>query len=413
MKMILNSTDMKRYIINTVVFLMFSAIIMSCSEPPVGQTPTNNTPPSPLKNVKITPTNGGADITYTLPDEEDISYVKCKFEYNGKKRTVRSSIYQNRLVIDGIGAVVPIELTLTLVNNSEVESIPHIEIFTPLEPPMDAILKSFKVEPAFGGVKVSWENPAKQMAGISFLAANNNGVLELKDILYTSLPTGEKYLRGFNTDPRRFALSIVDKFENESDTVFFEKTPLYEVKLAKSLFRTVYLTGEDTNIRGTGRTLDKIWDDITDDDAAIWHSSDDFIAEPQRFSVNLGQTTKLTRVMVWNRGGDYHYAQHNMRKFDIWGTDELAWDRTDPRYGTNEWKADWHLLAQCEIIKPSGSAMGTNTAEDIAAAISGFEFELNQNVPKTKYIRFEVHETWGKTLTLHVAEISVYGDDRP
>ena len=412
MKVILYSTDMKRYILNTAVFLMFSAFIMSCSEPPVGQTPTNNTPPSPLKNVAITPTNGGAHVAYTLPDEEDISYVKCTFEYNGKKRTVRSSIYQNSLIVDGIGAVVPIELTITLVNNSEVESVPHIETFTPLEPPMDAILKSFKVEPAFGGVKVSWDNPAKEMAGISFLAANENGVLEIQDIVYSSLPTGEKYLRGFNTDPRRFALSIVDKFENESDTVFFDRTPLYEVKLDKTLFGTVFLTGEDTNIRGTGRTLDKIWDDIFDDDNAIWHSSDDFTAEPQRFSVNLGQTTQLTRIVVWNRL-DYNYSQHNMRKFDVWGTNELKWDRTDPRYGTNDWKADWHLLGQCEIIKPSGSAMGTNTPEDIAAALAGFEFEFDQDVPKVKYIRVEVHETWGKTLTLHVAEISVFGDDRP
>lgn len=403
---------MKRYILNTIVFLIFSAIIISCSEDKIGQTPTNKTPPSPLKNVKITPTNGGAYITYTLPNEEDISYVKCSFEYNGKKRVARSSIYQNWLIVDGIGAVVPIKLTIVLVNNSEVESTPYVETFTPLDPPMDAILKSFTVEPTFGGVKVRWENPSREMAGISFLAENDNGVLELQDLLYTMMPVGEKSIRGFNTNKRRFALSIVDKFENLSDTVFFEEIPLYETKLDKKLFGTVYLVGEDTQIRGSNRELFRIWDDISDDDNAIWHSSDDFVSLPQRFTVNLGQESQLTRFVIWGRAGDYHYSQHNPRIFDVWGTDELKWDRTDPRYGTNEWKADWHLLAQCEIIKPSGSAMGTNTAEDIAAAISGFEFEFSQDVPKTKYIRFEVQETWGKTATLHIAEISVYGDDR-
>lgn len=403
---------MKRYFLNTVVFLMISAIIISCSEDQVGQTPTNKIPPSPLKNVKITPTNGGAYITYTLPNEEDISYVKCSFEYNGKKRVARSSIYQNWLIVDGIGAVVPIELTLVLVNNSEVESTPYIEKFTPLDPPMDAILKSFTVEPTFGGIKVRWENPSREMAGISFLAENDNGVLELQDLLYTMMPEGEKSIRGFNTDKRRFALSIVDKFENLSDTVFFEEIPLYEAKLDKKLFGTVYLFGEDTQIRGDNRELFRIWDDISDDDNAIWHSSDDFVFLPQRFTIDLGQESQLTRFVIWGRGGDYHYSQHNPRIFDVWGTDELKWDRTDHIYGTNEWKADWHLLAQCEMIKPSGSAMGTNTAEDIAAAIAGFEFEFSQDVPKTRYVRFEVHETWGKTATLHIAEISVYGDDR-
>jgi hypothetical protein len=85
---------------------------------------------------------------------------------------------------------------------------------------------------------------------------------------------------------------------------------------------------------------------------------------------------------------------------------------TDAYYEDGSWKADWTRLAECEIIKPSGSPMGTNTPEDLAAHNAGFEFEMPQDVPKVRYIRFEVRETWGRTAAIHLAEISVFGDDR-
>ena len=91
--------DLKSKVAGLGLLFAFSAIL-SCSEEPIGQTATNTTPPPPLTNVTITPTNGGAHVSYTLPEAEDISYVRCEFEYNGKKRTVRSSIYKNYLEVD-------------------------------------------------------------------------------------------------------------------------------------------------------------------------------------------------------------------------------------------------------------------------------------------------------------------------
>lgn len=389
--------------------LLLSSVILSCSESPIGQTPTNTIPPPPLTNVRIEPTYGGAHVTYTLPDVEDISYVKCEFEYNGKKRTVRSSVYKNYLDIEGIGAPEEIEVKLSLINHSEVASVPHIEKFIPLDPPMTAVFNSFNVEPAFGGVKVIWENPARMMAGISFLAANDYGELELKDMVFSTLPFGMKSLRGFNTDKRLFALSITDKYENLSDTFKIVVTPLYEIMLNKRNFSEVRLTGDNASV-SNGRPMSNIWDGNLE---TIWHTlADAGYSIPQHFTIDLGVLAQLTRIVVYNRGEIYYYGQHNLRRFDIWGTNELLYDRGDPIWDTNDWKADWKLLANCEIIKPSGSPVGTNTPEDIAAQDAGFEFEFTQEVSKMRYIRFEVQETWARTPALHIAEISVYGDDR-
>ena len=404
--------------------LLMAVLLHSCEEERVGQTPTNRTPPSPLTNVVIEPTYGGAFVTYSLPNEVDISHVRCEFVFNNRKRNVLSSVFNNSLEIEGISQEIPIELKLTVVNGSGIESVPHIETFTPLEPPMSFILNSFRVYEAFGGVTVTWENPTRMLAGISFLATNDDGEFELQDIVYSTLPTGVKSLRGFNTDRRTFAISITDRFENESDTVKFEREPWYEAMLDKSNFLRVSLTG-DNNTSHDNRPIEHIWNGILHGaHYEIWHTvADAGFIPPQTFTIDVGTLAQLTRIVVYNRSGDndmYAYGQHNLRSFDIWGSDNLQHFTqsgqhqvsTDPYWNDGSWRQDWHLLAECEIIKPSGSPPGTNTPEDIAAHRAGFEFDFRQDVGKMRYIRFVVHETWARTAALHISEISVFGDDR-
>jgi hypothetical protein len=402
------------WIAGSLLFLL-SLTVFSCSELPVGQTPTDKNPPSPLSNVVITPTNGGAYITYSLPKEDDISYVKCEFTYAGIYRTARSSIYKNYMEVDGIGEPEEIELRLYVVDHSENLSKPHVEKFTPLDPPMDAVLKSFSIVPTFGGVVVTWENPAKAMVGISFMANNDYGELELKDMVFSSLPADSKKLRPFDTSKRLFALSITDKYENTSDTFRIEIEPFYEVMLDKSKFSSPALAGDNTSVNDN-RPIEKIWDGVLDDPDKYhgWHT--DAAAGytiPQHFTIDLGVQAQLTHITIFERGEIYPFAQHNLRLFDIWGTQELARPRDDTEYfNSNAWKDDWTLLAECEVIKPSGMPPGTNTPEDLAAHNAGFDYDLRQDVPKMRYIRFEVHDTWAHTPAMHMAELSVYGDDR-
>ncbi|GHS92502.1 hypothetical protein FACS1894174_00820 [Bacteroidia bacterium] len=398
-----------------ITLLLLFLGVLACSELPVGQTPTDNTSPASLKNVVITPTNGGAYITYTLPNEDDISYVKCEFTYNGKLRVVRSSVYKNYMEVDGIGDPEEIELKLYVVDHSENISQPFIQKFLPLDPPMKAVFNSFSVEPTFGGVFINWENPSKTMMGISILAADDNGEMQLKDMIFSSLPTGSKRLRGFDTRKRLFALSITDKYENISDTFKIEVEPYYEIMLDKSKFSSPALSGDNTSVNDN-RPIEKIWDGVLDDPDKYhgWHT--DAAAGytiPQHFSIDLGVKAQLTHVIIFERGEIYPFAQHNLRLFDVWGTDHLEYPRDNAAYfGSNEWKKDWVLLAKCEVVKPSGMPPGTNTPEDLAAHNAGFDFDFRQDVPKMRYIRFEVHDTWAHTPAMHMAELSVYGDDR-
>jgi len=389
---------------------LITMVVVSCEEAPIGQTPTDSDPPGALTNVEITPEYGGARISYQLPKEEDISYVRCEYEYKGVKQTVNSSIYKPYLDIEGLGDTSEIVVTLSVIDHSENASEPYTTSFIPLPPPMTAILESFKVTPTYGGIKVTWENPAEIVAGISFLAANDQGVLELQDIYYSSAKTGTKSLRGFSTDQRQFALSIVDKYENLSDTFKIDISPLYEAALDKSRFADGHLIGDNFSVNNN-RPISYIWDGTID---KIWHTAADAgYSVPQFFTVDLGVAAKLSRFVEWERNGQYSYGQHNLRIFDVYGTDSLTHEQDDEYYSNiNEWTKDWQLLANCEVIKPSGSPAGTNTAEDLAAEEAGFNFDFVEDAPKIRYLRFVVWETWAKTPAIHIAEISVFGDDR-
>ena len=58
--------------------------ITSCDEEKIGQTPTDNIPPQPISNVSVESLPGGAKISYELPQETDISYVKGEYLFQGR-----------------------------------------------------------------------------------------------------------------------------------------------------------------------------------------------------------------------------------------------------------------------------------------------------------------------------------------
>ncbi len=396
-----------------IAVFMLCLLIMgtfSCEEAPVGQIPTDNTPPSGLSNVTITPEYGGGLVSYDLPQEEDISYVRCEYVKNGKEYSINSSVYNSSLKIQGLSDTTELQVSLYVVDHSENTSEPYKASFIPLPSPMKAVLESFVVTPTYGGARISWENPAEVLVGISFLAANDEGELELQDIYYTSAAYGTKSLHGFPTDKRLFALSLVDKYENKSDTVRVEVSPLFEEEFSKEFFADGHLAGDNISTR-SDRPVSNLWDGTTD---VIWHTDPGAgYSVPQFFTVDLGVTGKLlSRFVLWERY-DYAYSQHNLRLFDVYGTDSLTHEIDDEYYADiDQWKQDWKLISECEVIKPSGSRVGTNTEEDLAASRAGFNFDFKENATNIRYLRFVVKETWAKTTALHAAEIAVFGDAR-
>jgi hypothetical protein len=67
---------MKRQINKIILFSIFVFItIIACSD----DDNIDTTPPGVLSNITVVPTNGGGVISYNLPSDADILYVKAVY----------------------------------------------------------------------------------------------------------------------------------------------------------------------------------------------------------------------------------------------------------------------------------------------------------------------------------------------
>ncbi|MFA6702970.1 MAG: DUF5126 domain-containing protein, partial [Dysgonamonadaceae bacterium] len=313
----------------------------ACQEEKVGQNPIDNISPSSISNVQVEALPGGAKISYDLPNETDISYVICEYMFKGIKKIVRSSIYSNFVIVEGLPDIAPCDFTLYLIDHSENKSELYDGSFVPLEPPYQTISKTITMEPDFGGVVIRWNNETNAMIGAFLLAKGDDGEWIENDLVFSTITEEKRSIRGYNTDERTFGVVLLDRFGNTSDTVVMSATPLYEKELDKNNFGNGHLLG-DNYTSHTNRPIENLWDGKI---SVIWHTVPTAgFTPPQTFTIDLGVEAKLSRLMLWNRQGEYIFSQHNVHLFEVWGAKELSRDRNNSYWLGNEWKDEWVLL---------------------------------------------------------------------
>ncbi|WP_080905467.1 DUF5000 domain-containing lipoprotein [Parabacteroides sp. Marseille-P3160] len=398
----------ERFLLRYIAGIIMVILITSCDEDRVGQNPIDSIPPSSITHVQTEALPGGGKIYYDLPKETDISYVICEYMFKGEKKIVRSSIYNNYLIVEGLGEIAPCEFTLYLVDHSENRSEPYVGSFTPLEPPYQSIFKTITMEPSFGGVIIRWQNETNALIGAFLYAMGDSGQWEERDLVFSSVEEEKRAIRGYDTKERLFGVSLLDRFGNTTDTLILPAIPLYEKELDKKKFKDGHLLGDNTTSHN-GRPIQNIWDGSL---TVLWHTVPDAgFTPPQTFTIDLGVEAQLSRFMLWSRGESYYYNQHNLRYFEVWGAKELSHDINDTYWSGTEWQNEWVKLGDFEVIKPSGLPLGQVTDEDKAAQDAGFEFTFEQGVGEIRYVRFVVKETWARTAAMHINEVSFFGDD--
>lgn len=189
--------------------------------------------------------------------------------------------------------------------------------------------------------------------------------------------------------------------------------PEYEIEFNKANFAKVLLPGDNTSVNGD-RDLSKIWDG-TAANPGILHTVENAagFAFPHHFSFDMGILAKVNNFTLWGRA-DTPFSGHNVRYFEVWGTDELNEPDTNTDYWENEtWKSDWKMLGDYEVLKPSGGPVGTNTDADKTAWANGSNFSVPETIGKVRYIRLIIkNENWQGSNCINMGEISFFGDDR-
>jgi len=389
-------------------FLLWSLVLLTgmwaCKKRDViGPLEHNGTPPGPVSNGKVVNLKGEAKITYTLPGDEDLLYVKAVYEIRkGVTREAKASFYTNTLLVDGFKDTSATEVSLYAVNRSEVASAPYKVTVKPQKPAYLSSFDSLKVAATFGGINIRTTNPDAKALAIIVLLKDKNGQWAQYGAVYSSLKEINQSMRGMDTTKKSFAFYVRDQFQNESDTLFADLTPLYETLIPKSGF-SEYPLPTDLAVNAYGRQMRNLWDGIyngwgtaicsyetlTDTTNGVW------------FTFDMGVTAQLSRFTWWHYPDPRYFENASMKVYELWGT-------TNPS-PSGSW-AGWSKLVECRESKPSGLPYGTENSDDAAAGQAGTTWEIPITAPAVRYIRVRHRYNFsGLRQTLTGCEISIYG----
>jgi len=384
--------------------------ITACTEDKIEPLENSTIPPGQITNISIENQAGKAMISYTLPKDQDLLYVKAVYPIrSGTMREVKASYYANTMILDGFADEEEHEVKLYTVNRSELESEPVIITVKPLENPIWEVYRSLKILPDFAGVRITAENIDNADVALEIIKQDSSdNWVPFLPFIYSSQKEISHTTRGLNITPQKFGVTVRDRFLNYTDTVFNTITPFYEELLSKSLFKEVRLPG-DAEIQKVTAGIPQMWNGDINTSNSNRMMTEPFDNEAQWITIDLGQTANLSRIKMWNyaeymgNGDDQFFYRGQMRFFEIWGSDnpnpDGSWD-------------SWTKIGSFENIKPSGLPYGQNSAEDRAVAQAGFDYNFDSDAPKVKYLRFKCLENWEGTTWFEILEVSVYGDTR-
>lgn len=390
------------------ILLLFFAV--SCEEDNL-----DTTPPSTVSNVNVEALNGGAKITYNLPGDDDILYVRAEYTNSlGEEVFKSSSRYVNSVEIDGFNDTQTRTVKLYAVDRSNNKSEAVDVQVTPLESFIHSVKESITVEPAFGGVKVSWENPAKKTVFVYAYYKTADGEEENR-ILSSNFSTDSRTIRGMDSVFYDLSFMVEDFNGNKTNKDFLTKVkPYFEEKIDKTTWELVAGLSVDGD-KWEGYTVN-FWDNIIDtkdspdDNSYFIINRDDnggILNFPLDIVIDFNKNIVLNRFTVWQRAYEYvdgnggvsenyyYYKNENMRSFDL--------------YASND-KTSWELLGSFDIGDPRDED-GNVPAEKIQEAIDGHEFELEQASAPFRYLKFSITAGYGSETNVYGSEITLYGSD--
>jgi len=397
---------MSRYRIFLSLILIISLVVYSCKDDDSSDT----TPPGKLEVDLVTPTHGGGIIDYTLPNDNDILFVRAEYTNSLGVDVYRvSSSHNSTIEIDGLNQTSSLNVRLYVVDESgNISEVTEIE-FTPLVSYIYLVQESIELTPDLGGVKIEWENIQSKTVYVHIYI--RNGSDEEIRILSSNNENESMYVRGLESVEMTF-LSKVEDFDGNI-TDLEEKailTPLFEEEIDKSTWSLV----SNLSVNGNaweGETV-SFWDDIvdtveTDADNSyfiIWRNQNGGVLSwPLDIVIDLNKNVRIHRFKVWQRaywyqgptGVPYYYQDENMRSFEIYASNNLQ---------------DWTLLGAYDIGDPRDSE-GNIPESYISEATNGHDFDLQGVSEAFQYLKFSITSNYGSDTYVHGSEITLYGLD--
>ncbi len=370
----------------------------------------DSNPPGVLTIQSISPTNGGGIISYILPEDSDILFVRAEYTNSLGVDVYRvSSSHNDSIEIDGLNQNTPVQVRLFVVDQSENMSEPVEIEFTPLPSFIFLVQQSISISPDLGGVKLEWENIAEKTVYVHLHIVNGDS--EDVRILSSNNVNESIFVRGLESIEMTF-LTKVEDFDGNI-TELEEKgtlTPLFEEMIDKSTWTLMSQLSVNGNA-WEGQTT-AFWDDIVDTAETnsdnsyfiIWRDQNGGTLNwPLDIVINLNKNVLIHRFKVWQRafwyngptGIPYYYQEENMRSFNLYASNNAV---------------DWILLGEFDIGDPSDEN-GNIPQDYIDAAANGHDFDLDAVSEPFRYLKFSITSNFGSDTYVHGSEISLWGLD--
>ena len=386
--------------------LLVISLIASCESDDKDDT----TPPGELSVISTEATYGGAVITYTLPEDNDILYVRADYT-NGKGEAVFRTVskHVNQIEVSGFVLEEDVTVSLTVVDENQNSSMAVALKIRPLRSFIFMVQESIQIEPDLGGVQVSWENATEKTVFIYLHI--QDGEDEQIRILSSANKNEKIFVRGLEAKPLLFLTKTEDFDGNISELQ--EKgtyTPLFEEKINKDTWKLVSNLSIDGNAY-EGATVN-FWDDVidtfetnSDNSYFIINRNDNggILRWPLDIVIDLNKKAKINRFKVWQRaywyngpdGKSYYYQEENLKSFDLY----VSMNKTD-----------WVLLGNFEIEGPAGGTDEISQAL-LDEAAAGHNFNLDEISPEFRYLKFSITSNFGSDSFCHGSEITLFGRD--
>jgi len=409
MVIILNMNNLK-YIKNVLIIvttITALSLIMTCSEEsghgPYG---SDGIPPEKVIINEVVNTPGGAIIFFTPPTDEDLLYIKASFEdENQLSREVIVSAVIDSLSIVGFAQEGTYPVDVVAVDRGENESESVVVNISPLEAPIHAILNSMVSAQDFGGINIAYENPTRAEVSLNMSTLDDDGNLVFRESFYTSQASSSYSFRGYDAEPTVFVIYVEDKWGNQTTTRSFEETPLEDMFMDKAYWSIESMPG-DESFSEYGFSANQIWDGYWSNQWNCGHTN--FLPLPHQLTLDLGQTAKLNRFKLYQRGGSELYKHGNPKIFEIYGRANLE---GLPIYNPGQPGDGWIYMGTFESFKPSGLPPGSNTQEDYEFQDNGedFVFDFDARQHDIRYIRLVNVESWNNQMVTVIGELSFWG----
>lgn len=384
--------------------LLFLLICTGCKDDTLlGLRSQDHVPPQAPEVTRVQNMNGAAVIYYKIPKDGDLLSVTATYLINEKEYQAKASPYVDSLKVEGFGNEGEYKVFLTSEDKSKNKSEQVEVTINPKETPVELVYKTLDVKAAFGGIKILWEDPTESNLIIGVSYKDSIGDWINMENFYSSSKEGKATIRGLDTIPMTFGITIRDRWDNYSSKLESTQKPLFEVELAKNKFREVTKLPNDATPLKSDYSVSKIWDGNTTE--KCFHSEmNGEVAIGKFITFDLGQKAQLSRYKMWQRTSNsaWFYTHNNVKRWRIYGSKELTVEMRET--GSLE---GWTLLEEALCHKPSGEGPVTN--EDKEYILGGDEHEIPIELPSVRYIRIEILEMWGGGIIAQIAEMSFWG----